>query len=62
MKFWKVTTRYFDTGKVDVFVEQIQAEKMPNDVSSETAKYDEYIEHFKTRKEAERWAEDARNA
>lgn len=62
MKFWKVTTRFFDNGKVDVSVEQTDGATMPESSSSETKKYDEYIDYFKTKKEASQWAEDARNA
>jgi hypothetical protein len=35
---------------------------MPGNSSTDTAKYDEYIDCFKTKKEADQWAEDARNA
>lgn len=62
MKFWKVTTRFFDSGKVDVKVEQEEASSRPKNSSSDTDKYDEYIDYFKTKKEADQWAEDARNA
>lgn len=62
MKFWKVTTRFYDNGKVDVKVEQEQGPSMPKSSSSEQKKFDEYIDYFKTKKEADQWAEDARNA
>lgn len=61
MKFWKVTTRFFDNGKVDVRLEQIEAAAIPKNSSSDTAKYDEYIDYFKTKKEAQQWVDDARN-
>lgn len=62
MKFWKVTTRFFDNGKVDVSMDHMEASTMPENSSSETKKYDEYIDYFKTKKEANQWADDARNA
>ena len=62
MKFWKVTTRFFDNGKVDSNMEQIEAATMPDNSSSETKKYDEYIDYFKTKKKAKQWVEDAYSA
>lgn len=62
MKFWKVTTRFFDNGKVDVAVEQQEGASIPKNSSAEKDKFDEYIDYFKTKKEADEWAEDARNA
>jgi hypothetical protein len=62
MKFWKVTTRFFDSGKVDVAVEQQEGASMPDNTSAEKEKFDEYIDYFKTKREADAWAEDARNA
>lgn len=62
MKFWKVTTRFFDNGKVDVSVEQQEGATMPGGTSAEKEKFDEYIDYFKTEKEARKWADDARKA
>lgn len=62
MKFWKVTTRFFDNGKVDCTMERIEVTTIPESASSDTEKYDEYIDYFKTKKEAQQWADDARNA
>ena len=62
MKFWKVTTRFFDNGKVDATVEQQEGPTMPESTSAEKEKFDEYIGYFKTKKEARKWADDARNA
>lgn len=62
MKFWKVTTRFFDNGKVDVAVEQQEGASIPKNASAEKDKFDEYIDYFKTKEEADEWAEDARNA
>lgn len=62
MNIWKVTTRFFDNGKVDSKMEQIEADAMPENSSSETKKYDEYIDYFKTKKEAKQWVDDAYSA
>ena len=35
---------------------------MPDSTSAEKEKFDEYIDYFKTKREADAWAEDARNA
>ncbi len=35
---------------------------MPEGTFAEKEKFDEYIDYFKTKREADEWAEDARNA
>ena len=62
MKFWKVTTRFFDNGKVDVAVEQQEGASIPKNASSEKDKFDEYIDYFDSHEEAAEWAEQARKA
>lgn len=61
-KFYGVYTKFYDNGKVDVHTFMVEADDKPESSCEEKAKYDEYYDYFKTKKEAEQYADDARNA
>lgn len=59
--FWKVTTKFFDNGKVDVYMESIQTDKRPTNTSKEFAKYDLYEDFFDTKADAEKFVVEAQH-
>lgn len=61
-KFYGVNTKFYDNGKVDVHTFVVEADQKPESTCEEKARYDEYFDYFATKKEAEQYAEDARNA
>lgn len=61
-KYYGVNTKFYDNGKVKVHIFEVEANKKPENVCEEKTCYDEYLDYFATRKEAERYAEDSRRA
>ena len=56
MKFYKVTSRYYDDGYCDVKFTTIYAAKKPQDTSKELKHCDLYIDYFEDKQEAEIFA------
>lgn len=61
-KFYGVSTKFYDNGKVQVSTFAVEADQIPESTYEEKAQYDEYFDYFTTKKAAEKYAEDARNA
>ena len=62
MKYWLVTTKFFDSGRVKVNIASVEAECKPADGMRENAMCDEYYDYFETYEEAAAWAQQARMA
>ncbi len=62
MKFWAVSNRYFDSGKVKVIIFPVEADTKPESKMTERKMCDEYVDYFDTYLEAAAWAEQARKA
>lgn len=60
MKFWGVSNKYFDSGKVNIF--PVEAETKPENGMTENKMCDEYVDYFDTYEEAAAWAEQAQKA
>ena len=61
-KFWGVSNRYFDNGRVEVDIFPVEAVAKPESRSNEGRVCDEYIDYFDTYEEAAAWAEQSKNA
>lgn len=61
-KFWGVSQKYFDSGKVKVNIFPVEAETKPENKMTENKMCDEYVDYFDTYEEAVAWAEQARKA
>lgn len=62
MKFWGVSSKYFDSGKVKAKIFPVEAEVKPESRMTENQMCDEYVDYFDTYEEAADWAEQARKA
>lgn len=62
MKFWCVSNKYFDSGKVKVTIFPVEAETKPENRMTENKMCDEYVDYFDTYEEAAAWADQARKA
>ena len=61
-KFWCVSTKYFDSGKVKSIMYQIESEEKPKDGMVENRMCDEYHDYFDNYEDAKKWWEDAQKA
>ena len=61
-KFWGVSQKYFDSGKVKANIFPVEAETKPENGMAENKMCDEYVDYFETYEEAAAWAEQARKA
>lgn len=61
-KFWCVSTKFFDSGKVKAVMYQIEAEEKPENSMVENKMCDEYHDYFDTYEEARQYWQDAQNA
>lgn len=61
-KFWGVSNRYFDNGRVEVDIFPVEAAAKPENRSNEGRICDEYTDYFDTYEEASAWAEESKNA
>lgn len=59
--FYGVRTKFYDTGKVVVSTLTENAGNMPDNVCRSTDFFDEYVDWFKTKAEADSFAQDAYN-
>lgn len=62
MRFWAVSNKYFDSGKVKVRIFPVEADAKPENAKTENKLCDEYIDYFDSYEEAAEWAEQARKA
>lgn len=53
MKQWKVTSRFFNNGKVEANIEEIEVEKPQSCIFKSNNRFDEYQDFFDDQKEAE---------
>jgi len=61
-KFWSVSQKYFDNGRVKVNISPVEAETKPESKMTENKMCDEYVDYFDTYEEAAAGAEQARKA
>lgn len=61
-RFWGVSQRYFDSGRVNARIFPVEAETKPENGMTENKMCDEYVDYFDTYEEAAAWAEQARKA
>lgn len=62
MKFYGVTTKFYDNGKVKSFMYNIEAERKPKSTFKETKICDAYNDFFETYEEAKEFVDDAYRA
>lgn len=62
MKFYGVTTRFYDDGKVKAKMFEIEAKEMPEAEYEETSTCDIYVDYFTSEREANQYLQDALNA
>lgn len=62
MKFWGVSTKFFDSGKVKANIFPVEADTKPESTMTENKMCDEYIDYFNSYDEAAAWAEQAKKA
>ena len=62
MTFWHFVTKFFDSGKINVNLAPIEADRKPENPMSENKTCDEYHDSFDTYEEAAAYAADARKA
>ena len=55
MRFWAVSTKYFDSGRVKVNLYSIEAETKPESGMTESKTCDHYIDYFDTYEDALMW-------
>lgn len=56
MKFYKVTSRYYDDGRCTVNLTTVYADEKPQDTSEELKRCDLYNDYFEDKQEAEIFA------
>lgn len=61
-KFWAVSTKYFDSGRVKVNLYSIEAETKPESGMTESKTCDHYIDYFDTCEDALTWYEQSKKA
>lgn len=61
-EFWRVSTKYYDNGKVKAVMCKVLAEEKPENKIVENEMYDEYHDYFDSYDEAYQWYKDAKNA
>lgn len=59
MKYYEVTTRFFDSGKVTAAVAEIESEDCPESTYAETSRCDIYRDYFVDKAEADEFAAEA---
>lgn len=62
MKFWCVSTKFFDSGRVKVNLYPMEADSKPENGVQENKICDHYCDYFETYEAAAAWAEQARRA
>ena len=62
MKYYGVTTKFFDDGTVRAFVYEVEADEMPKSTFEELKTCDIYHDFFNTLHEAEDFRDDAYRA
>lgn len=62
MKYYKVTSLFFDNGKTAAYIEEIEAEKAPKATFESGRKCDIYQDYFGTETEALQYMQDTLNA
>ena len=61
-KFWAVSAKYFDSGRVKVNLHPVEAETKPKSHMTESKTYDHYIDYFDTYEEALAWYKQSQKA
>lgn len=62
MKYWCVSTKFFDSGRVKVNLYLVEAESKPENGMQESKMCDHYCDYFATYEEAMTWAQQAKEA
>ena len=61
-KFWCVSTKFFDSGKVKAVMYKVETEEKPKNSMVENMLCDEYHDYFDTYEEAKEYYDNAQNA
>lgn len=61
-KFWCVTTKFFDSGRVKPTINLVDAEKKPENDFVENRMCDEYYDYFDSYEEARKFYDNAKKA
>lgn len=61
-KFWAVSAKYFDSGRVKVNLYPVEAESTPESGMTEKKTCDYYIDYFNTYEDALAWYEQSKKA
>lgn len=61
-KFWAVSTKYFDSGRVKVSLYSVEAETKPKNAMTESKMCDHYIDYFDAYEEALAWYKQSKKA
>ena len=61
-KYWCVSTKFFDSGRVKAVMYQVEAEEKPENRMVENKMCDEYHDYFDTYEEAKEYWSDAQKA
>lgn len=51
--YYKVTSRFYDSGKTSADISTIKADEIPENGYTEHETHDEYMDYFETKKEAQ---------
>lgn len=59
--YWKVTTKFFDNGKVQVKLDTVEADQKPENTMVEGKMCDIYTDYYDNYKDARQAVTDAKN-
>lgn len=62
MKFWKVTTKFYDNGVVKANIDTVETDVLPANSNTEHRLYDEYCDYFTDHEEAVNFFDSAKKA
>lgn len=62
MMYYRVTTKFYDDGKVDVLVDTVYKKEQPKNFSCEFKEYDLYCDFFDSWSDAAKFAEQAKKS
>ena len=62
MKYWCVSTKFFDSGKVKAVMYEVEANEKPKNSNVENSICDEYHDYFESYDEAKQFWREAQTA
>ncbi len=58
---WAITTRFYDNGKVECFMDEVECDHVPQMHKEELKVFDSYVDYFSSKRQAEKFLVQAQN-